>query len=132
MMIESSSNIWGLYISQFVRDIAIAEHDMFSTLNRCLIFCKLRNYRISIYRKTRPDFSKCASGILKFFQLKIFVKRHTLPIKMTPKFIMLDDNTTQFFAEFNSPPLDTIECAAARSICCQEKYIKTISNKILN
>ena len=100
MMIEISSNIWDLYFSQFVRNIAIAEGDMLSTLlttfhdNRFAIFYKLRNYRVFIYHKARPDFSKCASGILKVFQLKIFVNRHTLQIKITPKFIMFKNNTT--------------------------------------
>ena len=99
-MIESSSNILHLYISQFVRNIAIDERDMLSTLltsshnNRCVIFYKFHNYRISIYHKARPDFSKCASGILKVFQLKIFVNRHTFCIKITPKFIMFKNNTT--------------------------------------
>ena len=62
--------------------------------NRCVIFYKLHNYRVSIYHKARPDFSKCASGILKVFQLKIFVNRHTLRIKITPKFIIFKNNTT--------------------------------------
>ena len=94
MMIEISCNIWDLYFSQFVRNIAIAEGDMLSTLlttfhdNRFAIFYKLRNYSVFIYHKARPDFSKCASGILKVFQLKIFVNHHILRIKMTPRFIM--------------------------------------------
>ena len=99
--------------------------------NRCVIFYKLRNYRVFIYHKAKPDLNKCASVILKVFQLKIFVNRHILCIKMTPKFIMFEDATTQFFVEFNHPALDRIECATVRSICCQEKRIKVISTKCL-
>ena len=80
----------------------------------------------------RTDFSKFASSILKVFQVNILVNRHTLRIKMTPKFTMFEDNTTQFFAEFNHPALDMIECPTHRRICCQEKRIKAILNKILN
>ena len=100
MMIESSSNILDRYISQFIRNIAIAERDTLSLFrfrpldNRCVIIYKLCNYRVSIYQKARPDFSKCASGIIKVFQLKIFVNRHTLSIKMNSKFIMFEGNTT--------------------------------------
>ena len=56
---------------------------------------------VSIYHKARPDFSTSASGILKVFQLKIFVNRHNLRINVTPKFIIFEDNTTQFFSQFN-------------------------------
>ena len=74
MMIESSSNILDRYISQFIRNIAIVERDTLSLFwfrpqdDRCFIFYKLCNYRVSVYQKARPDFRKCASGILKVFQ----------------------------------------------------------------
>ena len=99
--------------------------------NRCIIFDKLYNYMVSTYHKARSDFSKCASSILKVFQLKIFLNHHTFRIKMAPKFITFKDTTSQLFAEFNHPSFETIECSAARSICCQEKCIKTIFNNIL-
>ena len=51
---------------------------------------------------------------------------------MTPKFIMLKENTTQFFADFHHPALKTIEFASIRSIGCQEKRIHAIFNEVLN
>ena len=100
--------------------------------NRCVIFYKLHNFRASIYHKARPDFIRCSSRMLKVFNIKIFVNRHTLCIKMTPKFIMFKDNTTQFSAEINHPALDAIDCTTVRGICCQESHIKAIFNKIIN
>ena len=100
--------------------------------NRCIIFHKLCNYRVSVFHKVRPDFSKCATGILKVLStifVKIFVNNQILRIKASPKF-MFEDNTAQLFAEFNHPAFNTIECTIARSICCQEKCIKAIFNKI--
>ena len=72
-MIESSSNISNLHISQFVKNIAIGESDMLSTLltcshdNRCVISYKLCNYRFPSI--TRPDqiTTTLRSAYSKFF-----------------------------------------------------------------
>ena len=131
MMIESSSNILDLSISKFVRNVAIAELTCFPLVwlrsqdNSCS--SSINSATTGFPSVTRPDFSKCAPGILKVFQLKICVIRHTLYIKMAPKFIMFKDNTTQFFAVFNHPQLDKIECAMARNICCQENASRPFS-----
>ena len=101
--------------------------------SKSIIFYKLCNYRVSYI--TRPD--QISAGkhpvySIQAFQLKTVVNRHLLRIKMTPKFIVFEDNTTQLFAKFNHLGSARLNVLRSRAFLAKENASRCKGIILLN